>query len=96
MDKHTINSKALMQITPKDVKLAMQMLDNKYYNNITGLIGSYIEEYFSNMHPDTNQSEIDKRINLWANTWYVELTRNILCLEKLPEDSLDSGVFIDQ
>ena len=85
-----------MHITPEDVKRVLQILDDKYFNQITLLIGAFIDEYFQRMHPDMNHDEIDIRINFWANTWYVELLREILRFENLSEDSFDGGAFIDQ
>lgn len=76
------------------VKRTMCGLDNKYFNLITSLISSYIEEYMNILHPEMNQDEIDEIINYWANAWYSELTCNLLEFEDLPSDSFDSGAYI--
>ena len=71
----------------------MRQLDNKYYEKITGAIASYIEEYMRMAHPEVDRAVVDEKINLWANAWYSELTRNLLSFENLPDNSFDSGSF---
>ena len=81
--------------TAKEVKAAIAELDGKYFNKITGLVTAYITDYLRRMHPEMTQGEIDDKVNLHANGWNAALTRNILAIEGLPENSLDNGAFID-
>lgn len=86
--------KVLKENTALNVKSVMKQLDDKYYNRITGMIASYIKEYMNIAHPEMDESVVDGKINLWANTWYSELTRNLLDFEGISNDSFDSGEFV--
>ena len=56
----------------------IRQLDNKYFSQITGLIAQYIEEYLRRVKPGMSQDEIDDKINLWANSWWSDLTENLV------------------
>ena len=102
-----LNENTLRQIVAESVKMVlkenstinvkntMRQLDNKYYDRITDMIASYIEEYMNIAHPEVDKSVIDEKINLWANAWYSELTRNLLEFENMPDNSFDSGEFVN-
>ena len=76
------------QLTASQIKDTITKLDNKYFGNITELVASYITEYMHIAHPGTEKTVVDEKINLWANTWNVELLREIMNFEGVPENSI--------